>query len=53
MNKPMLAKNIAKLALMGIGSLLIGTIIKTEKKLVEQVDAHFATETEAEPAQDN
>lgn len=50
---PKLVKNGAKLALMGIGSLLIGTIIKVERNLGEKLDAKYPTENTDESEQDN
>lgn len=49
---PKLVKMIAKIAVMGIGSVMIGQIIKTEKNLQERIDEHF-TETKPEPDQAN
>ena len=42
MKNPKLWKNGSKLAIMGIGSLLIGTIIKLEKKLDTRIDEYFS-----------
>ena len=49
---PKLAKTIAKFAVMGIGSLMIGQIIKLEKKLDQRIEEHFV-ETETESEKDN
>lgn len=49
---PKFARMIVKLAVMGVGSVLIGTIVKAEKKLGDRIDAHYAPEPEAEQ-QDN
>lgn len=47
---PKIAKQLAKLALMGLGSLLIGTIIKAEKKLEQRIDDHYAEPETEQPA---